>query len=154
MAFTADSRLIASARKPFEHQHRGIEFWDAVNGGPPVKVVPPDSTIDGFTLHPAGRWAYVNCWSRTDLSALDLDSGELHGLRCVAYGRNFPVAVSPDGGRVLASVHTQNYPRSKQLKRTDTQAWLTCWNQPKGRPPRVAWERQRTVREPITYHVA
>jgi WD40 repeat protein len=154
MAFTADSRLIASARKPHESVFRGIEFWDAVRGGPPVKVVPPDSTIDGFTLHPSGRWAYVTCWSRPDLSALDLDTGELYGLRCVAYGRHFPVAVSPDGGRVIASVHTHNYPRNKQPKRSNTEDWLICWSQPAGAKPRVVWERQRTIREPITYLIA
>lgn len=152
LAFLPDGRVV-TARKPTDSVFDGVEVWD-LSRQERVQVIPTDSTVTGFLWHPGGRWLYAELWSRPDLSRIDLNTGDIRGLQCVAYGQHFPVAASPDGRFVVASVHTKNYPRSPDLKRSDTQDWLICWDHSGRGRPKTHWERQRTLKEWITYHIA
>lgn len=151
LAFLHDGRL-TSARKPTDSTFEGVEVWD-LSGRCRAHTMPADSTVAGYLWHPGGRWMYANLWSRSDLALIDTRDGTTHGLRCVTYGQHFPVAVSPDGRRVVASVHTHNYPRDGIQARSDTQDWLICWEHKGEGKPKQLWERQRPLREWITYHV-
>lgn len=152
LAFLPDGQLV-TARKPADSVYEGVEVWD-LPSQQRLRVIPTDSTVNGFLWHPGGRWMYAEAWGHPDLSLIDLQSGDVHGLRCVTYGQHFPVAVSQDSRYVIASVHTKNYPRGRDLDRSDTQDWLMCWDHSGLGKPKLYWERQRTLREWITYGIA
>lgn len=149
LQFTPDGRHLTVACD----DSTGIEFWDTTSGER-AWVVPPNTRIAWYVLHPAGRWAYADANRRWgELALVDLTTGKEVGLRCVPF-HGLGVDTSPDGARVIASTRTDLFPRSKTPARGDTQNWLMCWRHARGGRPTLEWEWGRTVREPITYRVA
>src|SRR5262245_34247991 len=132
LTFTADSRQVACSRVTSDDVFEGIEFWD-VSTGERVAVVPKNAGIRAFVLHPGGRWAYVERDSG-DLGLVDLTTGKTIRLVGAPFGRFFPVAVSPDGKRVVASVNENSHVASE---------WLVCWEHTSAGKRKVGWQRQR-----------
>src|SRR5262249_23606133 len=147
LAFTADSRRVACSRDPDDGVFEGIEFWD-VSSGVRAEAIPPASSTRGFVLHPGGKWAYANFTDRSlvavhptprsYLGIVDLTTGKVSDLQRTVYGRFFPVAASPDGTRVVASVNTQSHVVAD---------WLLCWEHTSTGKRKLGWQRQRKANE-------
>jgi WD40 repeat protein len=145
LTFTPDGRYITASRDNGDTQ--GIEFWD-VAAGKQVRTVAPDRWIRWYVLHPNGKWAFGDTIRMgDDIAMIDLATGAETGLKFVAY-KGVGVAISADGARLVASVHAQEGSRAK-----GTRDWLMCWKFV-GDQPKIAWKRERTIREPIPYCVA
>jgi WD40 repeat protein len=146
LEFTADSRRLACARGCFQNNLQqyeapgGIDFWNIARGKRAKTIIPKES-VSGFVLHPGGKWAYANLYA---LCLVNLTTGGTERL-AVTFGLYFPVAVSPDGKRVVASVNAHS---------AEPGEWIVCWEHATAGPSKLAWERKRGRREMIPYLIA
>src|SRR5262245_42257922 len=133
LTFTPDSRQVACSRVPsIDGVFMGIELWD-VASGTQAEVIPKTRAIRGFVLHPGGRWAYAEPLGEA-LHLVDLTTGKTTQLAGAPFGRFFPLAVSPDGKRVVASVNETSHVVSE---------WLVCWEYTPSGKRKLGWQRQR-----------